>query len=81
METKESIEKLPTREAFEAALNAGLIQFDHTSIHRGYLHVGCTHVERYAGKFGRGFCVHEETLHSSIRGNSHHYVHYYIFND
>lgn len=81
METKESISKMPTREAFEAALNAGLIHFNHTSVHRGYVHVGCTYVERYIGKYGVGFLVHEETLHSSIRGNSHHYVHYYIFND
>lgn len=79
METKETKEKLSPRESFEVALKAGLIHIHHTAVHRGYVHVGCTYVEPYRGKFGRGFCVHEETLHSSIRGNNHHFVHYYIF--
>ena len=65
---------------FKQKKQNGELTYHHTSVARGYVKVNGTWYEEYEGRFGKGVIEHEETLHSRMKGNSHHFVHYYIFN-
>lgn len=68
-----------TKQEFQTKKQKGELNYHHTSIARGYVAVDSTWYEEYDGRFGKGVIEHEETLHSRMRSNSHHFVHYYIY--
>ena len=65
-----------TDERIELLINNGYRHYK-DAVWRGYIRKGEGYVEQYAGRYGNGFRVHQDSRESRV-GNRHHLVTYYI---
>lgn len=65
----------------ENMVAAGKLYFHHTAWAKGYVCKGYQYVEKYSGKFGKGYKVHCENCSDpqNERSNQYHHVKYYIY--